>query len=173
MLRNAFKHLVCFAPTVRAPCMPWLLLATRVWFGQIVLVLLKFANSANNVHSDANRCSSFLLARPFLCNTHALPDMDDWSQRDSLVVNIHLRSAGACRIKPKVPCSTPFSISARRRGSSDDRSNGHRNLRLSLPYPSVPVASLGSRISGIKGYVERASAINGHPAVRPLLKRNS
>jgi len=38
MLRNALKHLVRFAPKVRALCMPWLLLATRVWFGQIVLV---------------------------------------------------------------------------------------------------------------------------------------
>ena len=38
MLRNALKLMVRFAPTVRALCMPWLLLATRVWFGQIVLV---------------------------------------------------------------------------------------------------------------------------------------
>ncbi|MGF6479141.1 NAD(P)/FAD-dependent oxidoreductase [Paraburkholderia sp. JPY419] len=38
MLRNAFKYLLRFAPKVRALCMPWLLLATRVWFGQVVLV---------------------------------------------------------------------------------------------------------------------------------------
>ncbi|MEX3980913.1 NAD(P)/FAD-dependent oxidoreductase [Paraburkholderia sp. EG287A] len=38
MFWNAFKPLVRFAPTVRALCMPWLLLATRVWFGQVVLV---------------------------------------------------------------------------------------------------------------------------------------
>ncbi|QCP52152.1 NAD(P)/FAD-dependent oxidoreductase [Trinickia violacea] len=38
MLRNAFKHLVRFAPKARALCVPWLLLATRIWFGQVVLV---------------------------------------------------------------------------------------------------------------------------------------
>ncbi len=38
MLRNAFQHLVRLAPKVRALCMPWLLLATRLWFGQVVLV---------------------------------------------------------------------------------------------------------------------------------------
>ncbi|MCP3716295.1 NAD(P)/FAD-dependent oxidoreductase [Paraburkholderia sp. CNPSo 3281] len=38
MFWNAFKPLVRVAPKVRALCMPWLLLATRVWFGQVVLV---------------------------------------------------------------------------------------------------------------------------------------
>ncbi|WP_069266447.1 NAD(P)/FAD-dependent oxidoreductase [Paraburkholderia nodosa] len=38
MFWNAFKPLVRFAPKLRALCMPWLLLATRVWFGQVVLV---------------------------------------------------------------------------------------------------------------------------------------
>lgn len=38
MFRNALERMICFAPTMRALCMPWILLATRVWFGQVVLV---------------------------------------------------------------------------------------------------------------------------------------
>jgi NADH dehydrogenase FAD-containing subunit/uncharacterized membrane protein YphA (DoxX/SURF4 family) len=48
MLRNALKRLVCFAPAIRTLCMPWLLLATRVWFGQVVLVHQIMAMAQSN-----------------------------------------------------------------------------------------------------------------------------
>jgi NADH dehydrogenase FAD-containing subunit/uncharacterized membrane protein YphA (DoxX/SURF4 family) len=48
MLPNALKFLVRFAPKARALCMPWLLLATRVWFGQVVLVHQIMAMAESN-----------------------------------------------------------------------------------------------------------------------------
>jgi hypothetical protein len=45
------------------------------------------------------------------------------------------------------------------------------SFRSDPPFPLL--IQLVERISGIKGHDERASKINGHPVVRPLLKRNA